>query len=135
MGDVFRALLLLVAGVVVVIGSYIGWLLYLPVSETDVSARISNACMIGQLMTSGRSHYTSCSCFIEGLNITEANVAEISRQAEVLRQIAVAEYTAYWSGTYNPNSVPSEITAIARQAAPLVDKLESVDRACKVRAS
>jgi sensor domain CHASE-containing protein len=135
MGDFFKALLSLVVGVVVLVASYIGWLLYMPVSETDVSARISNACMIGQVMTSGRSHYTSCSCFIEGLDINEENVAEFSRQAEVLRQIAVVQYTAYWSGTYDVKAVSPEIAAISRQAAPLVDKLQKVDRACKVRAS
>ena len=135
MGEVFKALLLLIVGMIVVVASYIGWLLYLPVSETDVSARIWNACMIGQAMTAGPHGHTSCDCFVTGFDINETNVAEISRHAEVIRQVAVAVYADYWSGTYDRNSKVADNMVARGGATVFIEKAQKIDRTCKVRPS
>lgn len=135
MGQVLKGFFLLFAGVIVVVASYFGWLLYVPVSETDVGARIWNACMIGQAMTAGPRGHTSCDCFVAGFDINETNVAEISRHAEILRQVAVVVYTDYWSGTYDPNAKVADSMLARGGAAAFIDKAQKIDRTCKVRPS
>jgi hypothetical protein len=127
MWKAIKALFLLIAGITAIVATYVGWLMYMPVTTTDVSARIWNACVVGQVLFQyGKPTHTSCDCLVDGLQITKETSATISEQAEMLRQVAVARFRERQSG---PNFSP----AAFGKATPLANRLASLDNACRVR--
>jgi hypothetical protein len=134
MWEAIKALFLLIAGIVAIVATYVGWLMYMPVTTTDISARIWNACVVGQVLFQyGKPTHTSCDCFVDGLQITKETSATISEQAEMLRQVAVARFSPFGTGSRERQSGPQFNPAAYGKATPLANRLVSLDKACTVR--